>query len=370
MDNRWRFTGCIEPIRSPAEKDFRVRRRNLRLRTPPGKRQLQPVNTAAQITVHPSQFPDSVRRDLLESLRSRQINPKFHYESVKQTHRWLAVHRACAPWLNDPDCQRVYDAAFAAAAAQHPALKAHVIGLGCGSGQKDLRLLRHLAALGRELLYTPCDVSVPMVLLARQAALAFLPEEHCLPLVCDLATAEDLPEFFQTRRPAEVPRLITFFGMLPNFEPDTILPRLAALLRPHDRLLLSANLAPGADYAAGVERVLPQYDNEPTHDWLMTLLLDLGIEREDGRLGFGIQEYPPGAGLRRIVALYRFERARALHVEGERFDFAPGETLRVFFSYRYTPERLRRWLSRHGLELREQWITDSEEEGVFLCRKA
>ncbi|MCX8089853.1 MAG: L-histidine N(alpha)-methyltransferase [Verrucomicrobiae bacterium] len=328
------------------------------------------MNTVAQITIHPSQFPDAVRRDLLESLRSRQINHKFHYDSVKQTHRWLALHQAYAPSRTDPDCQRIYEAAFATAAAQHPALKAHVIGLGCGGGQKDTRLLRHLAALGRDLLYTPCDVSVPMVLVARAAALAVVPEENCLPLVCDLATADDLPEFFQTRRPAEVPRLITFFGMLPNFDPDAVMPRLAALLRPHDRLLLSANLAPGPDYAAGVERVLPQYDNELTRDWLMTLLLDLGVERGDGRLGFGIQEYPPGSGLRRIAALFRFERPRALLVEGERFDFAPGETLRVFFSYRYTPERVRRLLARHGLELREQWITDSEEEGVFLCRRA
>lgn len=328
------------------------------------------MNTAAEITIHPSQFPDAVRRDLLESLRSRQIHPKFHYESVKQTYRWLLVHRACSPFRNDPDCQRVYEAAFAAAAAQHPALKAHVIGLGCGDGQKELRLLRHLAALGRDLLYTPCDVSVPMVLLAREAALALMPEENCQPLVCDLATAADLPEFFQTRRPAEVPRLITCFGLLPNFDPDLLLPKLAALLRPHDRLLLSANLAPGPDYVAGVERVLPQYDNEPTHDWLMTLLQDLGVEREDGRLGFAIQEYPPGAGLRRIAALFRFERPRVLNVEGERLEFAPGETILVFFSYRHTPDRIRRLLARHGLELREQWVTDSEEEGVFLCRRA
>jgi len=30
---------------------------------------------------------------------------------------------------------------------------------------------------------------------------------------------------------------------------------------------------------------------------------------------------------------------------------------------------VRKWLARHGLEVREQWITASEEEGVFLCRR-
>jgi len=82
--------------------------------------------------------------------------------------------------------------------------------------------------------------------------------------------------------------LITFFGMIPNFEPQLILPRLAALVRPADHLLFSANLAPGSDYAAGVRQVLPLYDNALTRDWLMTFLTDLGVERDDGELRFSI----------------------------------------------------------------------------------
>ncbi len=324
----------------------------------------------ANVTIHASQFPDSVRRDLLESLRSRQVNHKFHYDSVKQTQKWLALHQAWSPSRNDPDCAVIYNAVFAAAVAQHATSRAHVLSLGCGGGQKDLRLLRELARYGKETLYTPCDVSPAMVLVARQAALAVVAGENCLPFVCDLASADDLPGFFQTHRPAEVPRLMTFFGMLPNFEPDHILPRLAKLVRPHDQLLVSANLAPGDDYAAGVQRIMPQYDNELTHDWLMTFLLDLGVERGDGGLKFSIQEFPPGGGLKRVAALFQFARPCRVEVAGERFEFAPGEHIRLFFSYRYTPDRVRRLLSRHGFELREQWVTDSGEEGVFLCRRA
>jgi len=325
------------------------------------------MSAVANIAIHPSQFPDNVRRDLLESFRSRQVNHKFHYDSVKQTQKWLAVHQAYSPSRHDPDCAATYDAAFAAAAAQHVTSKAHLIGLGCGGGQKDTRLLKQLAIHGKELIYTPCDVSTAMVLVARQSALAVVAEENCLPLVCDLASADDLTAFFQTQRLAEVTRLITFFGMLPNFEPGSILPKLAQLVRPHDQLLISANLAPGPDYAAGVEHILPQYDNELTHDWLMTFLLDLGVDREDGEVRFTIQECPPGGGLKRVAAWFHFARPRRLEVEGERFEFAQDETIRLFFSYRYTPDRLRRLLGRHGFELREQWITNSKEEGVFLC---
>ncbi len=328
------------------------------------------MNKTASVTIHASQFPENVRRDLLESLRSRQVNHKFHYDSVKQTQKWLALHQAYSPSRNDPDCAAIYNVAFAVAVAQQATSKAHVIGLGCGGGQKDLRLLKQLAGLGKRLVYTPCDVSTAMVLVAQQAALAVVAEEDCRPFVCDLASADDLSVFFQTQRPAEVPRLITFFGMLPNFEPDAILPKVAKLVRPDDQLLLSANLAPGSDYAAGLQRILPQYDNELTRDWLMTFLQDLGVERDDGQLRFIIQEYPPGGGLNRVTVLFRFSRPRRLKVEEEHFEFSQDETIRLFFSYRYTPGLVRWWLGRHGFELREQWIAASQEEGVFLCRHA
>ena len=126
----------------------------------------------------------------------------------------------------------------------------HVIGLGCGGGQKDTRLLKLLKTRGREVFYTPCDVSTAMVLVARRTALAVVPEKNCFPFVCDLATAQDLPDLLATRHPS----LITFFGMIPNFEPQIILPRLASLVRPKDWLLFSANLAPGKQLRRRVKK--------------------------------------------------------------------------------------------------------------------
>ena len=156
--------------------------------------------------------------------------------------------------------------------------------------------------------------------------------------------------------------------MIPNFEPKQILPKLASLVRPKDFLLFSANLAPGKDYAAGVKRVLPQYDNPLTRDWLMTFLIDLGIERNNGKLRFKI-ETDSASGLKRIVAGFHFTRSCRIEVESEVFDFRAGEAIRLFFSYRYTPGRVHKALAGHGLEVCEQWIAKSEEEGVFLCRK-
>ena len=111
-----------------------------------------------------------MRRDLLESLRTRQVNHKFHYDSVKQTQQWLALHQAYSPSRTDADCAAAYDRSFAAAAARMAARRVHLIGLGCGGGQKDTRLLQLLQDSGKEAFYTPSDVSTAMVLVARQAA--------------------------------------------------------------------------------------------------------------------------------------------------------------------------------------------------------
>ena len=214
--------------------------------------------------------------------------------------------------------------------------------------------------------YTPCDVSTAMVLTARQTALAVLTGERCFPVVCDLLRADDLPAIFQTRNTQHATRLTTFFGMIPNFEPEMILPKLASLVEAEDWLLFSANLAPGKDYGAGVNRVLPQYDNAPTRDWLLAFLFDLGVEARDGELRFVVEDV---SGLKRIVARFHFMRPCTVAVENEQFEFRAGESIRLFFSYRYTPELVRKALGQHGLAVMEQWVTKSEEEGVFLCRR-
>jgi uncharacterized SAM-dependent methyltransferase len=324
------------------------------------------MSSLVNVAIHSSQFPEKVRQDLLESLRTRAVNHKFHYDSVKQTQKWLALHQVHSPSRNDADCAAIYDKGFEAAVAQIESKEVHLVGLGCGGGQKDTRLLGLLGGRGREILYTPCDVSTAMVLTARQAALAVLSSDCCFPVVCDLLGADDLPAIFPTRTTHHAPRLTTFFGMIPNFEPEMILPKLASLVEANDWLLFSANLAPGKDYTAGVDHVLPQYDNALTRDWLLAFLFDLGIEARDGELRFAIEEVN---GLKRIVGVFHFVQSRTIAVEDERFEFRAGESIRLFFSYRYTPELVQKALSRHGLAVIDQWITKSEEEGVFLCRR-
>jgi L-histidine Nalpha-methyltransferase len=320
----------------------------------------------ASVFIDQSQFPESVRRDLLESLRSRTINHKFHYESHKQAAKWLALHEAHSPARTDASCLGIYEAAFAATARALGSHDVQVVGLGCGGGQKEARLLSALAASGAKRSFIASDISVPLVLTARTAALPCVEGAACRCVACDLGTIADPNAAFPREGAAR--RVVTFFGMLPNFEPQFILPRLAFMLEKEDLLLASANLAPGADYGRGVEQVLPQYDNPLTRDWLMALLLDLGFEVADGELRFTIEN--DARGLRRITAHFHMARERRVRVLGETFTFARGERIRLFFSYRHTTEIVRALAGEFGLCIVDHWINDSGEEGVFLLRAA
>ena len=102
----------------------------------------------------------------------------------------------------------------------------------------------------------------------------------------------------------------------------------------------------------------------------MTFLLDLGVAASDGELDFTIQDDPEGSGLKRVVACFRFARRREITVDAEQFQFAVGEAIRLFYSWRHTPALVRALLSRYGLNVLDQWITKSGEEGVFLVSRA
>ena len=345
-----------------------VRRGSNSTRKPMFGSKEQPV----AVLIHPSQFPAAIEEAFCASLQNRRMNHKFHYETAKQSLRWLRVHEAFSPASKDLSCQLAYEVAAAAAARLLGRGDIDVVSLGCGGGQKELGLLRALRKLNpsRRVRYVPTDVSVSLTLIAREASLvAGMSPADCAPLVLDLARVEDWGQALESVLAPGVQRVVTFFGMLPNFSPAEVLPRLAGLLEPKDVLLVSANLSPGDNYAAGVRKILPLYENALTGEWLFSVLADLGVGRDDGRLEFRMVRCPEGSGLLRIEADFVFRRACALHYGGREWHCKRGERFGLFFSYRHTPELVKELFIRQGLLVRTQWLNSAGDEGVFLIQR-
>jgi L-histidine N-alpha-methyltransferase len=321
------------------------------------------VERPAVVTIHPSCFPDRTRAAYLESFRARRMDHRFHYESEKQAQQWLALHEACSPARTDTDCLATYNRAFTEVASVIGSAEVALVSVGCGGGQKDSALLKSFRAPHIE--YVPSDVSLPLALTAHLRASKESPVKS-KPLVLDLPASNDLPEFLNGFVPSAAKRIIAFFGMLPNFEPAEALEPLSAALLKDDILLLSANLAPGTDYASGVKKILPLYENDLTRRWLATALLDAGLDISPSDIEFSIESV--GEFLR-VEANYRFRKRQSIRLDREEFSYESGEMFRMFFSYRHTPDRLRALLANYRIEIMRQWITASEEEGVFLCKR-
>ena len=303
---------------------------------------LQPV------WIHSSQSLEAIRCAREASLSTGQIDHTFHYASPRQSELWLAVHRAHSPAKTDSQVEKIYRDLFAEIAPHWKNQPVHVVALGCGGSHKDTLLLEALEAVGAHVRFTPVDVSPALALLSAQAGREFC-DEPIRPLVADLLHFPALPDAIASYDGGES-RLFTFFGLIPNFEPEAILPQLRGWIRPQDQLLLSANLAPALDespgeYRAAMEIVKPQYDNAETRAWLSRVLMDWGLETRADSYTLSIEEH---GGLLRFVASVT--------------------DLRLFFSYRYTPERLRATLAARGLKLGVGQISASREEGVWTAK--
>ena len=326
------------------------------------------------LIIHPSQFPSAVSEQLRESLRTRAMNHKFHYDTPRQASAWLRVHEAYSPARRDVGCKEMYATGFAEVAKRFDvATELDIVSLGSGGGQKDAKLLGAILGLNPRVRcrYVPVDVSAGLCIASRAAVMEEgLRAVDCAPLVMDLEAEQNWGEALAEVSRESVPRVICFFGMLPNCQSERVFPSLAGILRCGDILLMSANLAPGPSYRAGIELVRPQYDNPLTRDWLITSLINVGMDREDGQLSFVTREWPPGSGLLRLEGEFVFDKGRRIHCEGEAFAFEAGDRFRLFFSYRHTPVIVEELCRGHGMRVTDSWITAAGDEGLFLVTSA
>ena len=321
------------------------------------------------VHVHLSQFPEQVHRDYLAGFHAKEINHKFHYDSVKQSQKWLKVHEAFSPSRNNEDCIRAYTDCFQAATtllSDHTSLQ--LIGLGSGGGTKDQLFLSSLSKPNKHLIYYPVDVSLSLALISSQTVRQAFPQLSVQPIVCDLLHASELMSQRDSVQETGT-KILTFFGMIPNFFPDQILPILSGFLHPQDLLLFSANLAPGDDYRQGIQTVLPQYDNDLTKDWLITVLTDVGIAPEDGSIIFEIEPDRTYPEVYRMTAYFVLNRSITFSLDNHLFEWEKEERIRLFFSYRYTTPMIRKILNHHQIDVVSTWETANQEEGIYLCRK-
>lgn len=335
-----------------------------------------------QVSVHPSEHPQASSAALLNALKEHRLPGKWLYNSLAQSSRWLAYHQAWSPSRMDALVAARYREAFAVAVRKFATDHVHIIGLGCGGGQKDNDLLAALRERpsygGTGKRYTPVDASLALVLEAAGQTARRHPQVEIHPLLADLETSPDLAGWLEALEPPRTGRLATCFGMIPNLDPKRFPAWLAGFLRMEDRLLFSANLSPGGLEADG-ERILRQYDNPPARQWYLGALESLGIKTDHVNLDISAESLPAvvdsvaggeSGKVWRIRAVATPKAPLAVEVFGEAVKFDTVNPLEVFTSNRFDQESVTKLLENAGLAVEQTWDGANGEEGIFLCRKA
>jgi uncharacterized SAM-dependent methyltransferase len=182
----------------------------------------------------------------------------------------------------------------------------------------------------------------------------------------DLETEPDLTALLKQSETPDTGRLLACFGMLPNFDYRTFLPYVRSLMRPTDRLLLSANLSPTPSPDA-CSRILPQYDNPLARAWFSGLLESLGFSALDVDLQIQANALRTDGHVWQIRTEVRFLRQVQLTLYEASFGFHADDRLQLFFSNRFTPQVMPQILEEAGCSLMQTFLFASQEEGIYLC---
>jgi uncharacterized SAM-dependent methyltransferase len=318
------------------------------------------------LTIHESQYPARVREQLCHGLRTNALPGKFLYDSPAQAQRWLAYHDAYSPSRTETALVALYQHAFGRALQQLTGGPLHYVSLGCGGGTKDLLFLQQAAPRHVNSSFTPMDISPALIVETMLKIQSALPATPSFPLVVDLAVMPDLTSLLAQPETADTQRLLTCFGMLPNFDYLTFLPYVQSLMRPGDLLLLSANLSPHP-YPHACAHIVPQYDNPPAHAWYMGLLDSLGFAASAYEMSVEAAPLQVTGQVWQIRAAARFVQNVQVALDNETFFFPAGQRLQLFFSNRFTPDIMPQVLQDAGLSVLETFLFTSQEEGIYLC---
>ena len=324
------------------------------------------MDTSKAIT-HVSSPAHQADLEKIKLLEANRIDPKFLYVTPRQTNLWRQVFLKHSPVNGNSEFARIYREAFVQVLNIFPAQNVWLVGLGCGTGSKEAELQVALKAAGRNTIFSAVDVSNDLV----NESINRLIEagaEHRRSLVCDLQSSFLKTWFDQPG--SEIARLITFFGLVPNLMPSAVARIFHTVLRPGDVLLVSAHLAPvqsegSEELFRAMKEVLPQYDNRETLIWIAEGLREWQLDDrvEMPEMTIGELEGTPA-----FLAVAQWKSEESFEMWEHRFMPRREESLKCFYSLRYTPKLFEDFLRREGFEFELLAMTACRQEGIWAVR--
>jgi dimethylhistidine N-methyltransferase len=307
--------------------------------------------------LHPT--PDDFAAEVLAGLRRtpRGIAPKFFYDA-RGSQLFDAITALPEYYLTRAEIEVLR--ANAAEIAQRVGSGSLLVEPGGGSCAKVRILLEGL----RPCAYVPMDISRDHLRAAAEQVAAEFPWLEVHASCTDFTQSMVLPA-----SAPEGPRVAFFPGSsIGNFDPAGAVGFIAAV---------AELVGPGGFLLIGVDRKKDKailnaaYDDAAGVTAAFNLNLLVRINRELGAdfdLGAWRHKAFYDAALGRIEMHLVSMRAQTLHLAGERFDFAAGETLHTENSYKYGIAEFQALAARAGFHAEAVWTDAADLFAVHLLR--
>ena len=235
---------------------------------------------------------------------------------------------------------------------------AHVIEFGSGAGVKTRKLL---AGLDQPRAYTPIEISIAALRASARELEAAFPDIEIRPLQADYTQQID-GRLLQLDPPAR--RRILYFpgSTIGNFERKEaleFLERMKNMAGDHGALLI------GVDLLKPVERLLRAYDDRQGLTSQFNLNLLAHIQRDlDAEID--LQAFRHEARFNREFSRIEMhlvaDRRTSIKINGQSFEFEPGQSIHTENSHKYSVSDFRELAARAGLASTRVW---KDPDGLF-----
>jgi len=305
--------------------------------------------------------PDDILADAIAGLsRTPRTLPSKYFYDAEGSRLFEAITRQPEYYLTGVELALLE--ARMSAIAQAVGAGVHVVEFGSGSGRKTELLLEGLAS---PVAYTPIEISRTALMDSVTRLGQQFPDVQMLPVCADFTRPVPLPEADQTAR-----RTLVFFpgSTLGNFSEEEAV-RLLTSMR--STMGDTGCAVIGIDLHKDPAVIEAAYNDLAGVTSAFTLNLLARLNREIGS-DFAID----GFHHRAVYAVERLrietalvsERAQTVHVGDRTFDFAPGETLHVEISQKYTDASFAALAARAGLRITHGWNDDRDWFGLRMLQ--
>lgn len=299
-----------------------------------------------------------ITQEFVEAMEARDLPEKFFYWFPRSAAEWAGL-------ANEPSLYGGLAETWQELRAEAPALARHfggrvpAISFGAGDGSRDRLLLNALKDAGCECAYFPVDASQAMIEMACGGA-----EDDDFESSGIKADISSPVHLIYAADAAEPPRLMIFSGnTMGSFDPLAEIRYLAQCMKPGDRLVIDGELYDPV-------RSMCLRDNAAVRKFLGSLLASVGIEPDDGEMGFNHKTDERREGLHLFTRNFRADRDLSATVAGQEIALERNERVGLNFSYTYTPEAFRWLVSGHGgLEIVSEYPSRDERFLTFVCKK-